>query len=369
MKLSILLLGLVSSFNLIAQEIDVKISGSIFSTGADSIYLAQFNGQTYTDYAAAPMDKNGAFEIKASVPAPDYYILRMGKQHLNLILREGSDIKIYGDGSQLIDFVNFIGSDESQQMNEYLRIQNDWDQKKIDAMNRLQADPSKKAEIDKEMKGAYNMFNGQQRNFLSKNVNSAALLPILNSIDANKDFETYEAITAQLVNGFGQSPTIQQLATNVEALKKERYANDPLAPGKPAPDFEELKTDGTTTMKLSDLKGKVVLLDFWASWCGPCRRENPSVVKLYEQYKDDGFTVMSVSLDKDKNRWLQAIEQDGLVWPNHVSDLNYWSSKAAKLYGVGSIPFTVLIDQEGNIVKTKLRGPALEQELQRIFGH
>lgn len=122
-------------------------------------------------------------------------------------------------------------------------------------------------------------------------------------------------------------------------------------------------------MKLSDLKGKVVLLDFWASWCGPCRRENPSVVKLYEQYKDDGFTVMSVSLDKDKNRWLQAIEQDGLVWPNHVSDLNYWSSKAAKLYGVGSIPFTVLIDQEGNIVKTKLRGPALEQELQRIFGH
>lgn len=346
----------------------VKIAGTIFSTGADSIYLAQFDGTSYTDYAVSPMDKNGNFEIAATVPAPDYYVLRMGKQHLNLILREGSDIKVYGDGSQLNDFVNFIGSDESQQMNKFLHIQNNWNQKKIDAMKQIQADPSKKSEIDRKMQAAYNLYNGERRNFLSKNVNSAALLPVLNGIDINKDFKSYEAITAQLVNGFGESPTIQQLKQKVDKIKAERYKNDPLAPGKVAPDFEEKLIDGST-MKLSDLKGKVVLLDFWASWCGPCRRENPNVVKLYEKYNKDGFTVLSVSLDKDKKRWEQAIEQDGLVWPYHVSDLNYWSSKAAKLYGVSSIPFTVLIDREGKIVQTKLRGPALEQELQRIFGY
>jgi thiol-disulfide isomerase/thioredoxin len=121
-------------------------------------------------------------------------------------------------------------------------------------------------------------------------------------------------------------------------------------------------------MKLSDLKGKVVLIDFWASWCGPCRKENPNVVKTYEKYKDAGFTVMSVSLDSDKAKWLEAIQKDGLVWPNHVSDLGGWQSKVARLYGVGSIPQTILLDKEGKIIASNLRGPALEAELQKIFG-
>ena len=122
-------------------------------------------------------------------------------------------------------------------------------------------------------------------------------------------------------------------------------------------------------MKLSDLRGKVVLLDFWASWCGPCRRENPAVVALYEKYKDEGFTVMSVSLDKSRDSWIAAIEKDGLSWPNHVSDLQFWSSRVPKMYNVRGIPFTVLIDAEGNIIKTKLRAHQLELELKRIFGH
>jgi thiol-disulfide isomerase/thioredoxin len=141
---------------------------------------------------------------------------------------------------------------------------------------------------------------------------------------------------------------------------------DFLAPGKPAPDFEETLVHGKT-MKLSDLQGKVVLLDFWASWCGPCRRENPTVVALYEKYKEQGFTVMSVSLDQNRDKWLEAIKKDNLTWPNHVSDLKGWSSEAGKKYQVRGIPFTVLIDREGNIIDTKLRGAALEEELARIF--
>jgi thiol-disulfide isomerase/thioredoxin len=140
-----------------------------------------------------------------------------------------------------------------------------------------------------------------------------------------------------------------------------------LSPGKIAPDFSQPKADGKL-LKLSDLKGKVVLIDFWASWCGPCRKENPNVVKLYQKYADKGFTILSVSLDKDKNAWLEAIKRDNLTWPNHVSDLKAWSNDAAQQYKVTGIPFTVLVDKDGKIIQKNLRGADLENALKSIFG-
>jgi thiol-disulfide isomerase/thioredoxin len=173
----------------------------------------------------------------------------------------------------------------------------------------------------------------------------------------------------QINSTFEESPTVKAYYENYKQLKKKLESGKLLAEGKLAPDFTEFLTDGKKQMKLSDLKGKVVLIDFWASWCGPCRKENPNVVKTYEKYKNDGFTIMSVSLDTDRAKWLAAIKQDNLTWPNHVSDLKGWSSQVGRLYEVGSVPFTVLIDKEGRIIKVNLRGEALEKELSKIFGH
>jgi thiol-disulfide isomerase/thioredoxin len=141
----------------------------------------------------------------------------------------------------------------------------------------------------------------------------------------------------------------------------------PVAVGKAAPEIALNDPQGKLR-KLSDLKGKTVLIDFWASWCGPCRRENPNVVAAYKKYNKDGFEVFSVSLDKTKESWVEAIKQDGLLWPNHVSDLKWWECEAAQAYGVHSIPFTVLVDKEGKILGHNLRGPMLEDKLKAIYG-
>lgn len=146
------------------------------------------------------------------------------------------------------------------------------------------------------------------------------------------------------------------------------YMNSPaskVAVGAIAPDLEFPDPDGKMR-KLSDLRGKVVLLDFWASWCGPCRRENPNVTRIYSQYHDKGFEVFSVSLDSDAASWKRAIEADKLVWPNHVSDLKKWQSRAAAIYGVRSIPSTFLLDKEGRIVQRDLRGADLERAVKQM---
>ena len=140
-----------------------------------------------------------------------------------------------------------------------------------------------------------------------------------------------------------------------------------LLPGMEAPDIAMPGTDGREH-RLSDLRGKVVLIDFWASWCRPCRMENPNVVRLYGKYHDRGFDIFSVSLDNSREQWLRAIEADGLRWENHVSDLRGWSSSGGRLYGVSSIPATVLVDADGKVLARNLRGEDLENKLKEIFG-
>ncbi|MCO6485859.1 MAG: TlpA family protein disulfide reductase [Saprospiraceae bacterium] len=151
-----------------------------------------------------------------------------------------------------------------------------------------------------------------------------------------------------------------------QALQEKIGAKGALVAGAEAPEFSQADPEGNP-VSLRSLRGKVLLIDFWASWCGPCRRENPKVRQLYDRYKDQGFDILGVSLDSDRQRWLDAIQKDGLVW-TQVSDLQGWRNAAGQLYQVSSIPHTVLLDREGRIIARGLRGAALEQKLAELFG-
>lgn len=197
----------------------------------------------------------------------------------------------------------------------------------------------------------------------------------------------HKAALAKFTENSAYSESYQKYVNDMEAMVAAQRSQERIQVGMPAPDIN-LKSPEGKSYKLSDLKGKVVLLDFWASWCGPCRRENPNVVKVYNKYKDQGFTIYSVSLDGmdprrtggmtpdqlarandgQRKRWVDAIKKDGLVWPYHVSELKKWSGQVSAEYGVRGIPKTFLIDREGKIAAVNLRGAtAIEQALKGVL--
>ncbi len=345
------------------------VSGTIKGAGGRKATLQMFpvftagRNQKVESLGVADLDENGHFEIPGKVDHKTFGALLLDNNHVIYLILDGSNLEIEADYN---DFANYTvnGNKENYLIRNYFNnlrdLVNEINSVRMAAQQAQKSGNAEEAARLKEEEGAkVDAYFSYVKNFADTTSSPLMALFATGMLEPSLYGDFMQEMVTRYKDIAQNSPYYQRVA------KLAQGQNGLI--GQMAPEIRLPNPEGDT-IALSDLRGKYVLLDFWAAWCGPCRRENPNVVKLYKKYKDKNFTVFSVSLDKSKNSWIQAIEKDGLEWPNHVSELAYWNTEAAKPYGVRSIPATFLIDPEGRIIAKDLRGYMLEKKLEQLLG-
>jgi peroxiredoxin len=366
-----------------AQQADFTIKGRLAGAVNDSLVLQEMAEKSLEVRSTLMTDASGSFSYTDTASNPRLFFLRTSKnEYITILVMNGENITLTAEQGRINETIKVSGSPQTElamQLNrELLKASG-----KLDSLSRQYQQLKGKGndpKVDAWVQGEFGKLIEQQRVFVREFIgrhagDPASLLALSHQIgnqsvlNGSSDFDLFEKVDGQLYKKYPTSTLILNLHKYVAAMRSQMESaqtrEKTTGSGSIAPDISLPDPDGKTRT-LSSLRGKVVLLDFWAGWCGPCRRENPNLVRAYAKYHDKGFEIFQVSLDKSKPEWLAAIKQDGLNWI-HVSDLKYWGSPVARLYGVESIPANFLLDQEGKIIKSNLRGAALEDELSNLF--
>lgn len=339
--------------------IKVKLDGAL-----GKVVLAENVGGNLVGVDTADFVK-GAATLKGSVEYPHEYYLSLDRGRSNaVIFVENTKMEVLGniDSLNLIKVSGSITHDEYQELIDQINnVQLEYLSVYQDARDAFAAGDSVKGQgLLEKVQDMYESIDDIQADFVKDHPSSYLSPVVLLEIQNNIDFEVLEALVNGLDPKILEIPSMAELKERVELLGK-------IAVGQIAPDFTQNDPNGNP-VKFSEIysQNEVTLLDFWASWCQPCRAENPNVVAVYNDYKDKGFTVFGVSLDLEKDSWLKAIQDDKLHW-TQVSDLAYWNNVVANEYGINSIPSSLLVDKTGKIIARDKRGDELREMVSEIL--
>jgi len=360
----------------------VQISGKLQNpVKGVYIYLNEIKANEIVLLDSLKIGEDGKFSFKREATLPAFYLLKINNNDFFTTLVEpGEKFRI----EALYDSLNYpsfiTGSKGTEKMVAYDKALKNTVLKlmslnEIYSQNSGNPDMSKVVQSLDSMAQQYlNEINIYTKKYIDQNIKSMISLkalyqqvaPNVSVLDPVKDIKYFVKVDSSLYSRYPESALVKSLHEQVQVLISRAGATALLKSGDEAPEISLPDADGKI-VTLSSTRGNIVLLDFWASWCGPCRKENPNLVKAFSQYHGKGFRIFQVSLDKTKEDWLKGIKDDNLNQWIHVSDLKYWNSIVVPLYKIESIPFNMLLDNQGKIIASNLRGEDLQKKLAELY--